>query len=113
MSFASLVAHGLSAISVFGDLVAVRLLSGATLVWVAGGAAAAAMALLVGFGFWIPSTGAILALAALGLFLGNAVLLCFLLAFLLLNSRSQLNAIPERDCLCFVDRVEKLPLTDA
>ena len=112
MSFASLVAHGLSAISVFGDIVAVRLLAGVTAVCVAGGAAAASIAACVLTGAWAPPAGAVLALTALGLFVGHAALVCFVLAFLLLNGRSQLTTVPERDCPCFVDRVEELHLTD-
>jgi polyisoprenyl-phosphate glycosyltransferase len=112
MSFAALVAHGLSAISVFGDIVAVRLLTGVTAVCVAGGAAAASIVACVLTGVWVPPAGATLALTALGLFLGHAVLICFVLAFLLLNGRSQLSTVPERNCLCFVDHVEELHLTD-
>jgi hypothetical protein len=112
MSFTALVAHGLSAISVFGDIVAVRLLTGATAVSVAGGVAAVSIVACILAGVWTPPLGAAFALISLGLFVGQGALICFLLAFLLLNSRSELTTIPERDCLCFVDRVEELRLTD-
>jgi hypothetical protein len=106
MRFVPLVLHGLSAIAVFADLVAVRVLVGAA---VAMGLVAAAF----GSSFFVPVQGVLTealteALPDLGRTLFQAASVAALAAFAVLASRQTSGFLPERDALVFVDRTEVL-----
>jgi hypothetical protein len=97
MSFVALVAHGLSAISVYGDTVGVRLLSLtgalAALILVALGVVGLAR---LGLGLAIPSwAGA--ALALLGFLLVSLVLALGMIVLFLLQARERYSFLPLRD----------------
>ncbi len=103
MNFVSLVTHGLSAISVYGDRVGVRLLilSGAMVVLiVAGVLATIAIRLfttlaIAGWATYV--TGLLLIL------LMQLISMSFIFAFITLNSRSRPSFLPIRDCPYFID----------
>ncbi len=108
MNFTSLLAHGLSAISVFSDVVGMRLLVASGLLV---GVAGAAMTVAVGVRLftdlaipgWATSAAGILLVVIL-----QALLMSVAFAFLILQSRNQLAFLPIRDHAYFVDR--ELPL---
>ncbi len=100
MNFVSLVVHGLSAISVFGDIVSVRLL--------------------------VVSVVAVIACLGLGLFVGGAnvgigiafvlsvqlLLSAVVLAFATIGSRSNMNVVPLRDAHFFILEARPIYLAD-
>lgn len=102
MNFIALLMHGLSAISVFGDIVAARLLTLAT--------ALAAVVLIVcavvlstnlRTNLWVMVTGGLIALGLL-----EAVMVAFLLVFMMIGSRIHASFLPIRDCPYFVAEVK-------
>jgi glycosyltransferase involved in cell wall biosynthesis len=106
MNFVSLVTHGLSAISVFGDVVGVRLLIATML-----GCALAATELMVvvaarvldlNVPVWAAVWGAAGLVAAVQL--GTAAFVC---TFVVLSSRNNLSFLPVRDYKFFVSRVRR------
>lgn len=110
MNFLSLITHGLSAISVFADVVGLRLLI-----------ATFFLALLVGISLFVViavrlTTGLAVpgwATAATGLLLillSQAGLLAFVFVFIVLQSRNMASFIPLRDYSFFVERVEHLKI---
>ncbi len=108
MNFTSLLAHGLSAISVFSDVVGMRLLmaSGALALLAAAGIAAAVGVRLftdLAIPGWATNVAGILLLVIL-----QALLLSVAFAFLILQSRNQHSFLPIRDCGYFVDREEPI-----
>jgi polyisoprenyl-phosphate glycosyltransferase len=108
MNFVTLVTHGLSAISVFGDVVGVRLLIAALLCCgVAIGALALALLLRLVGGVEVPaSIGMWSAIAfALCLQLGAAAFVC---TFVVLASRNNLSFLPVRDYKFFVSRATRV-----
>jgi hypothetical protein len=107
MDFVALVSHGVSAMTVFGDVVAVRLLIGATAVSIAGAAAVAATVIWAFGHHWQLYQPMRPWMLGVALLVGNGAMICFLLAFLLLNSRSQMNLLPEKYCLSFVDHLQE------
>jgi polyisoprenyl-phosphate glycosyltransferase len=110
MDFVALVAHGLSAISVFRERVGTRLLVGA----VAGAGLLALLFVLWGFTLFaggyrqaIPTWAWIAAgLIAIGTF--QAVLALFVLAFSIISQRDLLGFLPIRDYQYFVDDCQRL-----
>jgi len=108
MNFVSLVTHGMSAISVYGDVVGVRLLCLTGLLTVA---AIAAMAAIVGVRFgtawaipgWATTACGLLALALVMLFTLAMVLVLFIL-----QSRSLACFLPLRDWAFYVAGEETL-----
>lgn len=107
MSFVGLVMHGLSAISVFGDVVGVRLLVAAmvglgTFVGLhAGGLAlqrAGVLDLPAAFDTW----GLVAILLCVQL-----LILAFMITFSILSGRNNLSFLPIRDYRFFVSRVER------
>jgi glycosyltransferase involved in cell wall biosynthesis len=90
MNFVALATHGLSAISVFGDIVGVRLVIGSV-------AAALAAAIVVMAGSWGPALAGLLAIIMLQLVLTAASF-----AFLMLANRTNLGFMPLRDYAWFV-----------
>jgi polyisoprenyl-phosphate glycosyltransferase len=108
MNFTSLLAHGLSAISVFADVVGMRLLvASGLLVALAGAAMTAAIGVRIftdlAIPGWATSAAGILLVVIL-----QALLMSVAFAFLILQSRNQLAFLPIRDHAYFVDR--ELPL---
>jgi len=105
MNYVSLVSHGLSAISVFRELVGTRLLLMSIVSSVIGGAALAALALVVLRGD-LPFdrlTAVLMALIVLGTL--HAVAASFTLAFSVLAGRDQAPFLPIRDYRPFIDAV--------
>lgn len=102
MNFVAMVTHGLSAMSVFGDRIGVRLLFAASAI------TAAAIATAVGFGAWHLATGA--ALSAWSVFAGVALLLLIFLmvatslgfVFVILAGRGTGGFLPFRDFAAYI-----------
>ena len=108
MDFVALVAHGLSALSVFRERVGTRLLVGA----VAGAALlavllAAAVALAIAAQPLIP-TGLWLGAGAAAFLTFQAVLVLFVLAFIIMSQRDLLGFLPIRDYAYFIDECQRL-----
>jgi glycosyltransferase involved in cell wall biosynthesis len=103
MNFVALVMHGLGAISVFCDIVAVRLLIATGLL---GGLATAGM--LASLGVRLLSAAVLpgwssLYLGVFFIILLQLVLFAFSLTFTILNRRSARGFLPSRDCPYFID----------
>ena len=103
MNFVALVCHGLSAISVFGDIVGVRLLIGSL-----------AGSFLAGFGMvlvamiWLFSNPAIpgwatYATGTLAIVVIQLVTIATSFTFFLLSNRPNQGFVPLRDCSFFVE----------
>lgn len=108
MNFSSLVAHGLSAISVFSDRVGARLLiaSGLLMALVAV-LAVAAIVVRVATPLAIPGW-ATNAVGLLLVLLSQLFLLSLIFAFMVLSGRQGSSFLPERDYVYFVDGVQTL-----
>ena len=110
MDFVGLVIHGLSALSVYGERIGVRLIV-ATLVASPLFALALAALMLGDFqeqrlAAWLPLvTGIVLVL------LGQAIVLATAFVFVILQARVNANFIPSRDYRYFVWRVQDLAIT--
>ena len=103
MNFISLVAHGMSAISVFGETVAVRLLCFIGLLMLLSFAGMTATVCIKFFtDLAIPGWATNLT-GILGIIMLNLLLLATFSALLMLNSRDRLSFIPLRDWQYFVD----------
>jgi len=104
MNFVALLVHGLSAISVFSDVVSTRLLvlalSGIALL---AGAAGAALAMHLAIPAW-----AAYAAAVLFVLLTQALFGAFLLVFTTISARASMSFIPSRDASHFIDRQERV-----
>jgi polyisoprenyl-phosphate glycosyltransferase len=107
MDFVALVAHGLSAISVFRERVGTRLLVGAV-------AGAGLLAVLFGLGvlaaaygrsvpLWVWVAAGVVAVTTF-----EAVLVLFVLAFTIMSQRDLLGFLPIRDYHYFVDDCQRL-----
>ncbi len=108
MNFASLLVHGLSAISVFSDIVSARLLVMACALGVlVAGAAATVAGLRFAIHFAIPGWAGYAA-AVLIILLSQALLGAFLLVFIISSARANMSFIPLRDAPNFVDRKERV-----
>lgn len=108
MNFVSLLVHGLSAISIFSDVVGARLLAFTVT------AIAAMIALGGGVGcvrlfthFPIPA-GAVYAAAILAIVLVQALMVSLALVFIIASGRTAAGFLPLRDAPFFVDRVEQV-----
>ncbi len=108
MDLIALVAHGLSAISVFGDVVGARLLALAgAAIGMASLLIAAVIVVRLATDLAIPgwatyTTGIIVAI------LLQAVMIAFLLVFMILGSRVHASFLPVRDCPHFVGGVDRV-----
>jgi glycosyltransferase involved in cell wall biosynthesis len=105
MNFIGLVVHGLSAIAVSGDIVWVRILTGASLLIVVGiliSIVAIAIRFFTDYAIpgWATNVVGLAALLCL-----QALAFAFVLSVTILNSRIQLGFIPIRDYRYFVDSV--------
>jgi hypothetical protein len=105
MNFVDLVAHGLSAISVYGEIIGVRLLVLACLLIVAAtGGIAATIAVRLSSTWAIPgwathTMGLMLVMLLLG------VMLAFLFSFIILSGRQGSTFLPCRDYSYFIQKV--------
>lgn len=108
MNFVSLVAHGLSAMSVYSQTIGVRLLM-AALVLMLTGAIALGVVAISSFGTtlaiprWITSASGLLVLVLLQVFM-----ISLMFTFGILAGRSSQPFIPVRDCPLFVARVSRI-----
>jgi glycosyltransferase involved in cell wall biosynthesis len=105
MNFVSLVSHGLSAISVFGDIVGVRLLIGSAIGSICAGVGVALVIMIrlftnLAIPGWATYAAGILAIIAIQL-----LIITTTFTFITLFSRSNLGFIPWRDHSLFVDQV--------
>ena len=108
MNFVSLVTHGLSAISVYGDIAGVRLLigtGGLILFSFIGILIVVAVRLVTDLA--IPGW-ATYVVALLLVFLMQAVTLSLFFIFLILNNRDQASFLPERDYIHFIADVHEI-----
>jgi polyisoprenyl-phosphate glycosyltransferase len=108
MNFVALLVHGLSAISVFGDIVSARLLVMASIfiaLLVGAGATFAGMRYSAHLAIpgWAGYTAAILFVM-----LTQALLGAFLLVFTIISARANMSFIPLRDAPHFIDRQERV-----
>lgn len=112
MNFVTLLVHGLSAISVFSDVVSTRLLvlASALLAMIAGGGGALAGLRFVAH-VAIPGWAGYAA-AVLLILLAQALSGAFLLVFMVISSRANMTFIPLRDAHHFIDRQERVFATD-
>jgi hypothetical protein len=108
MNFVALVLHGLSAISVFGDIVGARLLA-ATAGIITLTTAVLLVALVVSLAAhlaipeWAAYTGGLLVVLLL-----QAIMMSFLFIFIILNGRKSANFLPIRDYSYFVLRLRSV-----
>lgn len=108
MNFISLATHGLSAISVFADVVGVRLFTAAIALMSLSTALFAGLA-VARFGFEAPVPVWMLYGAAfVSVILLQAVMFAFVLAATMLGSRINAGFVPLRDCPFYVQGVERV-----
>jgi hypothetical protein len=108
MNFAALLIHGLSAISVFSDIVSARLLiMASTLAALLVGAAATLVGMRGTVHLAIPGWAGYAA-AILFVLLTQVMLGAFLLVFIIISARANMSFIPLRDAHHFVDRQERV-----
>jgi len=104
MGFLGLVVHGLSAISVFGDVVGVRLLVTSALIGVLSvGLVLATLVIKITTQLAIPGW-ATYASGLLLLLLSQCILLSLIFTFVVLYSRGQSSFVPLRDCPIYIRR---------
>ena len=107
MNYVALVTHGLSAISVFADIVGVRLLIASTgLIAMSLLTAAGVFAIRLGTDWAIPGWATYVSGLVL-LTLLQSLALCFLFVFITLYSRSQITFLPLRDAPYLIAAVER------
>jgi glycosyltransferase involved in cell wall biosynthesis len=108
MNFVALLVHGLSAISVFSDVVSARLLVAAvTLLVASAGAMAVVITIRFGTGLAIPGW-ATYAAGVLAIMFLQALMLSVLLVFNVIGTRTQLGFLPVRDAELFVLRCTRV-----
>lgn len=108
MNFVALLVHGISAISVFGDIVSARLLALVTASLLALGCAGAAWAGLRFTGHVAAPGWAGYAAALLLILAAQALLGSFALVFVIISARANMTFIPLRDAHHFVERQERV-----
>jgi glycosyltransferase involved in cell wall biosynthesis len=103
MNFAALVSHGLSAISVFGDIVGVRLLIGSLMGSLLAGLGIVLVAIIRLFTNRAIPGWATYATGALAIIMIQFIAIAASFTFFLLSSRSNLGFVPFRDYSLFVE----------
>jgi polyisoprenyl-phosphate glycosyltransferase len=103
MNFAALVSHGLSAISVFGDIVGVRLLIGSLVGTVLAGLGIVLVAVIRLFTNRAIPGWATYATGALAIIMIQFITIAASFTFFLLSSRTNLGFVPFRDYSLFVE----------
>ena len=108
MNFVNLVIHGLSAISVYGDIVGVRLLVAASGLIVA---TTFALACTVAVRLWtemaIPGW-ATSTVGVLVVILLQAIMFCIVFSFMILGDRNRATFLPIRDYAYYIDRLREV-----
>ena len=106
MNFTRLVIHGLSAMSVFSEVIGVRLMMVSSL-WalLAGAGIAALVAVGLATGRVVPGWAAIGALILLVILL-QALLFAVVFSFTILSGRKSATVLPARDYSIFIDRLQ-------
>ena len=113
MNFVALLVHGLSAISVFSDIVSTRLLVTASVfITMLGVFLAAVLGVRWTTRIAVPSWVTYLAVI-LFVILTQAVLASFFLVFTIISGRANMTFLPRRDAPQFVDRQERVFPRDA
>jgi hypothetical protein len=108
MNFVALVLHGLSAMSVFGDIVGARLLAATTgVIFLATVMLVLAVTISLTANLTIPEWAAY-ASGILVVLLLQAIMMSFLFIFIILNGRKSANFLPIRDYSYFVLRLRSL-----
>jgi glycosyltransferase involved in cell wall biosynthesis len=108
MNFPSLVVHGLSAISVFSDIVGARMLAALTgLTLLSAASIGVVIALRLGTGLAIPGWATYTAGLLLVILL-QAVVASFLLVFIIVSLRTGAGFLPLRDAAYFVESVDQV-----
>jgi len=108
MNFVSLIIHGLSAISVYGDIVGVRLLvATVTLIFLSLMAIFLAIAIRFATNLAIPGWTTYVVIL-LFIVLMQAVMLSLFFSFIILNGRDNLSFLPKRDYHYFILEVQRV-----
>lgn len=105
MNFVSLVSHGLSAISVFGDVVGVRLLIASLLGFALAGIGIVSVVAIRVFTNWAIPGWATYATGVLAIIMIQFITIAASFTFFVLSSRTNLGFVPLRDYSLFVDQV--------
>jgi len=105
MNFVALVSHGLSAISVFGDIVGVRLLIGSLAGSLLAGLGILVVAAIRIFTNWVVPGWATYATGTLAIIAIQLISIATSFTFFVLSNRASLGFVPLRDCSLFVDEV--------
>ncbi len=113
MNYVTLAAHGLSAISVFGDLVAVRVLIGSIMAVVTTSLGIAGVLVLRFTTNRVVPIWATYSIGALAIVLIQIVALALTFTFTMLGSRINLSFVPLRDYALFIAGVRDLDLAEA
>ena len=108
MNFVSLVTHGLSAISVFGDIVGVRLLIISLLGSLLAGVGIFAVATVRFFTNWAIPGWATVAAGALAIIMIQFITIATSFTFIVLSNRMNLGFLPLRDYAQFIGETVEL-----
>ncbi|WP_406698998.1 glycosyltransferase [Singulisphaera sp. Ch08] len=112
MNFVGLVTHGLSAISVYGDIVGVRLLALSVVLALLSLTGIFAVVAVRFTTAWAIPGWATLAAGLSLIMLTHAIMMAFVFSFVILGSRHNLTFLPSRDYGIFVDGVRPFPQGD-
>jgi len=105
MNFVALVSHGLSAISVFGDIVGVRLLIGSLAGSLLAGLGMLVVAAIRIFTNWAIPGWATYATGTLAIIAIQLISIATSFTFFVLSNRANVGFVPLRDCSLFMDEV--------
>jgi hypothetical protein len=108
MNFVALVSHGLSAISVFGDIVGVRLLIISLLGSLLAGVGIFAVAIVRFFTNWAIPGWATVTTGTLAIIMIQFVTIAVTFTFSVLSNRTNLGFLPQRDYAQFIEGAAKL-----
>lgn len=108
MNFASLILHGLSAISVFSDVVGVRLLVLTTIVTILTLLLISIVLTIKFFSSFAIPGWATSAVGLLVIILFQSMLLSMISSFIILGMRSHSNVIPSKDVSGFIESIENI-----
>lgn len=112
MNFVGLVTHGLSAISVYGDIVGVRLLALSVVLALLSLTGIVAVVVVRFATHWAIPGWATLAAGLSLILLTHAIMMAFVFSFVILGSRHNLTFLPNRDYGIFVGEVRAFPQDD-
>jgi polyisoprenyl-phosphate glycosyltransferase len=105
MNFVTLAAHGMSAISVYGDIIGVRLLIASVIGAFLAVLGIVAIAAIRTFTHWTVPGWATYSIGTLAIILIQCITMAFGVTFTFLNNRINLNFVPLRDYELFVDSI--------